>query len=663
MSFFKKNKKIDFTKIEDKIEQTISDLPVIKRRTKIKYFYSTIKWLCFFALFVLMAVIIFVAVNFFTFKNIYDASANAKTNLETSLDLFKMQEFNRAILSANSAKVNFNEAIFEIDELRNSLFGKYFDFLENQLNDLEYLFITGDFVSRALIQGATLGQELENLLDSDKKITYSKFSEPEKRRILEKLYQSTPELTGIKANLELALINLKKVQADLLFLPIKNDVSLAASQLDFAYNLLEKAIPFTQILPEIAGYPDLSRFLVILQNNDELRPTGGFIGTYGILEINNGDIKNFETHDIYHLDMPIQNKLDVQPPEPLLKYLGIDNWYMRDANWSPDWPKSAEKILWFYEKESVLNNNKIEPIDGVIAVTPDFIMDLMRFTGPIEIDEIEFNFKNFQELLQYQVEQGYVKTGVPKWQRKEIIGDIAKKLKIELFDSTPNQWRELLNIIDQNMMKKNIIFYLKNPDLQNIVREQGWAGEIKNIAGDYLMVVDANMAAYKTDAIVSKNINYKVDQKTDGLYGELSISYSHQGGFDWRTTRYRTYTRIYVPLGSRLVKSTGITDGSVEVYNELGRTCFAGFISVEPGEIGQLFFSYKLPDNLTDINQYNLYIQKQPGSEIDQLVVDLSFLNEVKSYSPATLLTSMISKNRVNWKTDLTTDKLFIINF
>jgi len=663
MSLFKKNNKIDFSRIEDKLEQSFNDLPMVKERKRMKYFYSITKWFGFFVLFILTILIVFIVINFFTFKNIYDVSINDKANLKNSLDLLKMQEFSESISSANLAKANFNEAVAEIEKIKNSTFNKYFNLLENRFNDLEYLFVTGDFVSRALIQGAVLGQELENLLDSEKKITYSKFNELEKRRILEKLYQSTPELTGIKANLELALINLKKVQTSLIFLPIKHNIGLATTQLNSAHNLLSQAIPFTQLLPELAGYPELSRYLVVLQNNDELRPTGGFIGTYGILEIENGDISNFETHDVYHLDMPIQNKLDVKPPEPLVKYLGVDKWYMRDANWSPDWPRSAEQILWFYEKESVLNNNEIKPINGVIAITPDFIMDLMRFTGPITIDDIEFNAQNFQELLQYQVEQGYTKIGVPKWHRKEIIGDIARKLKIKLFDSTPNQWNELLSIAEKNMMEKNVIFYLKNSDSQDIIREQGWAGEIKNTTGDYLMVVDANMAAFKTDAVVDKNIDYKINQKTDGLYSDLTIHYSHQGGFDWRTTRYRTYTRIYVPLGSQLIDVDGITDGAIEVYNELGKTCFAGFISVEPGKIGQLHFNYKLPYDLTNINQYSLYIQKQPGSRINELLVDLSFLNRVKSYSPATLSTSMISEKEVSWQTDLTTDKLFIINF
>ena len=654
---------MDFSKIDNQVSDIIHDIPLIKKRRRKKMLFSFLKWLLLIVLLIFISGIIFIGANFLTFKKIYNASLSGKNNLEQSLAFFKVQAFNQAAASANSATIDFGQAFTEIDSFKDSLAFKLIPALGKHLDNALYLLATGDFASRAIAQGIMLGQEFEDLLSEENKITYSKFSQEEKGRILQKLYESTPELNGIKANLELSLINLKKVENDFLFSPLKADLALASDRLELALNLLETMVPISQILPEIAGYPSPSSFLVILQNNDELRPTGGFIGTYGILDIKNGDINNFATHDVYHLDMPIQDKLDVLPPEPLVKYLGVDNWYLRDANWSPDWPRSAEQVLWFFNKESELAGSEKKDFNGVVALTPDLIIDLLRFTGPIVIDDIEFNADNFQELLQYEVEQGYQKLGVPKWQRKEIIGDIARELKIRLFDTQPDKWNELFDIVRKNISQKNLILYLKDQNLEKIVKEQGWGGEIKDSASDYLMVVDANMAAFKTDAVVDKSISYKISQQADGWRADLTINYSHRGGFDWRTTRYRSYTRVYVPLGSQLIAATGLSDSAAQVYNEFGKICFAGFISIEPGEIGHLHFSYKLPPNLANDSQYGLYLQKQPGNKINQLTVDLGFLNKVKSYSPATLSSRVISADRISWETDLATDKLFIVNF
>ena len=137
MSLFKKNNKIDFSRIEDKLEQSFNDLPMVKERKRMKYFYSITKWFGFFVLFILTILIVFIVINFFTFKNIYDVSINAKANLKNSLDLLKMQEFSESISSANLAKANFNEAVAEIEKIKNSTFNKYFNLLENRFNDLE----------------------------------------------------------------------------------------------------------------------------------------------------------------------------------------------------------------------------------------------------------------------------------------------------------------------------------------------------------------------------------------------------------------------------------------------------------------------------------------------------------------------------------------------
>jgi len=427
---------------------------------------------------------------------------------------------------------------------------------------------------------------------------------------------------------------------------------------------LEKAVPLSQMIPALAGYPGQVNYLVVLQNNDELRPTGGFLGTYGILKIKDGDIVNFDTHDIYHLDMPVQDKINITPPKQISKYLN-DKWYLRDANWSPDWPTTAKNINWFYQAESALNPEieKIPEFSGVIAITPKLITDFLEITGSVIVEGQVYDQNNFQDLLQYRVERGYQILGVSSWQRKEVIGEIAKELKIKIFDLPPNKWPEIINTMINNLDAKNLMFYLADNQLESIAVQNGWAGEIKDYYGDYFMVVDANLAALKTDAVMSRSINYKVTEGSNGLFSKLTVNYVHNGKLDWKTSAYKSYTRVYVPLGSQLIKISGYEAEEIDMGNEAGKTWFGFYLTVAPGKINNITIEYKLPSSTMLNNSYGLYIQKQPGKELSYLSVDLSFQNGIKSYSPANLYMQKVSPDRVKWEGDLNIDRNFGVKF
>lgn len=662
-----KSKSINFAKIYNEVETIIGRIPVVKKRRRLRLFYKILKYFNYSIILLFLIILILFISQFLTIKKIYDDALAGKRNLEEAANLAKDQSFQQALILAKTSNINFNDAIFESENFKQSIFLRYFPILKNQFNNIESLLITGEFLSRVVIEATTLGQSLEELLEPGKKLNFSKFTQEEKNKILARLYQSGPELAGMKANIDLALINLEQVKPNLLLWPINNKISLLKVYLEQGKTILEQGISLSEILPPLAGYPKKVKYLIILENSDELRPTGGFIGTYGILEIESGEILKFETHDIYHLDMPVKDKLSVIPPEPIKKYLGVSKWMIRDANWSPDWPTSAKKIEWFYNQENQLAGIKdIEKFDGIIAITPKLIIDLLAITGPIVVEEVEYNKDNFQNILEYKVEKGYVLLGIPSWERKEIIGDIAKEIKIKLFDLPATFWPEVIRTVDMNITRKNILVYLTNIELQNLVKKYGWSGEVKSSEGDYLMVVDANLAAFKTDAVMSKSINYNVEKGYNGLFTKLNISYSHHGSFDWRTTRYRTYTRIYLPLGSQLIKAQGISEGQVEIGSELGKTYFGAFISIEPGKIGNLYFEYKLPsyleEKLAEEGDYKLLIQKQPGNNINELIVDLRLGDAVKSYSPTGFY---VRKNReqIRWETDLNSDREFKVNF
>lgn len=660
-----KSKYINFKDLEQAANNLIGRIPPVKQRRRLNLWYKILKYFGGLAIFLFLLLLILLSSKIFTLKKIYDQARLAENNLEQAVIFAKQNNFSQAAGLARLAENNFNSSISGLEQLKDNFFINKLPLISGQLNNGFSLLISAKFLSQAVYGGASFGQDLEALWANDKRISFSQLSPETKRHILKKIFESAPELNGIKANLALAYINLEQVNASGILFVLKNKINQVKKQINEASFILEKAVPLSQMIPALAGYPARADYLVVLQDNDELRPTGGFLGTYGILKIKDGDILSFKTDDIYYLDMPARDKINIEPPPPIKKYLN-KKWYLRDANWSPDWPVAARNINKFYQAESVLNPEaeKIFQFNGVLAIMPKLITDFLKITGPIIVEGQAYDQNNFQNLLQYRAEKGYILLGVSSWQRKEVIGEIAKKLKIKIFDLPPNKWSEAVTAAINNLSEKNLLFYLTDSQLESIAAQNGWGGEIKNYHSDYLMVVDANLAALKTDAVISRSLNYKITEKINhGLFSKLTINYAHNGRLDWKTSVYKSYTRVYAPLGSQLISISGYRAEAVDTGDEAGKTWFGFYLTVEPGKINNIILEYKLPPSIMLNNNYGLYVQKQPGKELANFTVDLSFQNSIKSYSPTSLYMVKNGSNKIKWQGDLNMDRSFEINF
>jgi hypothetical protein len=664
-----KSKKLNLLAVYEKTKHIYDDLPFVKKRRALSSLWKFLKYFSVLMLIFLVFFILFFSTYVKEFHSFYNLALEGKRNIEKAITLIFEGNYKGASEQAALAEKNFYEA-GEIAKKHNDNFIlKYISYFETQLKDIGYLVYSAEIVSRAVSQASDFAENLELILVKKEK-NFNQLAVEDKIKLLKLIYQSSPELTGIKANIDLALINLDNISFSGVLLPFKPKILELEEKLLVVDESLGTIIPLTSFVPIMLGYPEKANFLFILQNSDELRPTGGFIGTYGILETEYGDILRFDTNDVYHLDMPVKDLFKKEPPAPLKQYLGVDNWYLRDANWSPDWPTSAKLIQEFFYAEDALlpEKDQINKLDGkfqgVIAITPELIINLLELTGPVYVSGEEFNQHNFMDLLQYKVEQEYILLGISSWHRKAVIGEIVKELKIRLFDLEPVEMYRVLDIFNTAFIDKNVLLYFNDLGFQEIVHEKGWSGNVRQVDSDYLMVVDANMASYKTDAVISRGIFYKAIEEEGGILANLTLNYAHHGDFDWKTTRYRTYTRVYVPRGSQLIKADGVEGDKVEVYDELGKTVFAFFISLEPGGIKNVNFNYRLPDKIKsdlDGGRYSLYVQKQPGNSVEQMVVGVDFDKDISAYQPTGFFSNRSSKKSLNWEIELKRDSLFTV--
>ena len=605
-----------------------------------------IRWLKYLlglviALIIVLILLLSSSVN--QLKSFYSHTLSAKSNLETAVQALSSKNLEAAGASADKAELEFKAALTELESTHSNFLIKNSYFFRGQIDDLAALDQAGLSLSQAFGRGLSIVRPFQSALLDNQGKKFSEFPGNDKALILQSIKNSETEFANLQLDLDTAAVNLERIPKFSVLYPIHKQIEELRTKVEAGREVLLALRPWLRLSPVLAGYPEPSRFLLLLQNNDELRPTGGFLGTYGILELSGGEIKTLVTEDTYHLDMPVKDTLNTTPPLVLKTYLKVDKWFLRDSNWSPDWPTAAKDIQFVYKEELNLLKQADPGFSGVIGITPDLISDLIKLTGPITVKGQEYNQDNFQKLLQYNVEVAYKDENISSWDRKNIINDIIEELKDRLMAMPLSRVQDLVLLLERNLEQKNILVYFNNPIYQDQINDLSWAGRVKKVKGDYLMVVDANLAAFKSDAVMVKSINYSLKAK-DEYKAKLMLHYRHTGGFDWRTTRYRSYTRVYVPSGSQIIGIKGEEAGTLNVYYDpnLDKNVFAFFLVVEPGKEKTIEIEYKLTNKDLTADNYSLLVQKQPGRRTGQLTVDLDFKNQINKYT-----------------SDLLTDKVF----
>lgn len=549
-----------------------------------------------------------------------------------------------------------------------------------------YISAVGDLLrsasiaSRALSLAAQVGMKVFEPFAAVGKVEVGKLSASQRGQLIEALSGALPTLKQAKRDLGDARGILEVAGRYPERRGLRREALDAYSRLAAVEAVLDDALPLLEFLPAIAGYPEPATYLFVLQNSDEMRPTGGFIGTVGVLTLEAGHITNFLTDDVYNFDRFVPASKHPPAPAPIVRYLEQPRFYLRDANWSPDFSESAKQILRFYDEERAFvpaSLKEVAPpaaeLEGVIAIMPEAIRPLLELVGPIKVGGQTFTAQNLTDLLEYQVEIGFSGQGIPRPQRKAIIAELGHALIAKLFALPVYRWPEVLHRVRAAFDEKHILLYAVDPAVQEIVLRNEWAGHLGDGSADYLAVVDANMFALKTDPYVQRSIAYRVEKTARGLIStvELAYFYPRPGPF-WKTKGYRTWTRIYVPKGSILVSASGAMEeegstapGQVSIGQELGKTVFGAFLAVQVGERKTLRFTYRLPDSVitqVDSGTYEFVVQKQPGTLGHPLTLTVDLGKVPRSWEPRGLNVERAGE-KLTWSISLRRDQMFSVEF
>lgn len=350
----------------------------------------------------------------------------------------------------------------------------------------------------------------------------------------EKLPASTIEslrvsVISVHANLGLAQAELVMLMRDRAFpfsIPyIYRKTDHVLQELQRVRSLLSYAGELLTLYPKIAGFKERQSYLVLLQNANELRPTGGFIGSVGIATFEDGGIADFSIEDVYALDGQLKGHVD--PPRPIAELLGSEHWYLRDSNWNPDFLESAKQASWFYEKETG------KRIDGVIAVNSSVVVSLLKATGPIQLPDYSDRITSdnfFGKSLHYTQANFFPGST----QKKDFLGSLARAMMTKITTDTDIDGGALLDAIVGGIEQRDIQVHFRIAELQSIVEQYGWAGRVfqsslcegvdsRRCLPDPVHISEANLSVSKINYFIKHGAKRDITVSPQGVLNERIV--------------------------------------------------------------------------------------------------------------------------------------------
>jgi len=632
-------------------------------------------------------------------------SAAAISDIKSASHSAVNKDFTEASKDFSAAGKNFLSAQKEISNLKVVL-------------DILGALVPNDDIRLAKNAGLVLeAGRLSALIGSDLSRAFAIFQEEEVN--LEKILNSLSAESGaLTQNILLLDQTIQSVDARALpdeyrenFLSARKNIALAGANVKEFFEIIKAVRVFL-------GFEQDKRYLFVFQNNAEMRASGGFIGSFAVVDFRNGEIIKTYIPGGGSYDTEGGFNETIASPVPLS--LVNARWHFWDANWWPDWPKSAGQLESFYEKSGG------STVDGVISFTPNVVEGLLRIIGPIDLRE-KYGFvisaDNFWQTVQTLSEQkpedhpDYAKyarlraelfndplsvstassslSGATSTEAlaagsapfaeadgrepKKIIGDMFEVICSELKNKLNKEsFFALSQLVLDSLNEKHILLYFNEPELEAMADGYAWTGRMKNTSWDYLMAVNTNIAGAKTDRVIAEEISHRAEVSADGtIIDTLEIRRRHNGrkGDAFTGVRNVDWLRIYVPQGSRLLSASGFsrpdekffdqapegwsqdeyvaaTEGraftdpnsGVKIYDEAGKTVFANWCMVDPGEVAVIRFKYvlpfrvALPENDEGLKErflgfvnpeqkqlipYSFLAQKQPGTPGSKFLSEL----------------------------------------
>ena len=434
----------------------------------------------------------------------------------------------------------------------------------------------------------------------------------------------------------------------------------AQNQFKDLSNLSSSASQLVSFLPNFASPTGKKTYLVLIQDNTQLRPGGGFIVSFGEIIFENGKLTEIKIEDIYKIDRELEEQ--IEPPPELAEKLGLEQLFLRDSNWSLDFAANAATARDFYKKETG------KSVDGVVALDPTLIRNLLTLTGPITASGQTVSAENLLALTSKQTDNVFL---------AELTTQIFKRITESISagvqpNSNPSHL-ELFKTFSQALYTKHLLASFDDKDLSSLVKTKAWSNALPPAgfdpaddtkgARDFLALSEANLGANQINQFIERNISYEMAVGRNGsLTASLKITYTNSS----QTDTYTNFLRVYTPFASSLsdyLNGESEDLDEVEIIQASNLQVFSTFVEVAPTKSKTVEFTYRIPKTikLEKAPSYNFYVSKQPGTEKDKFTFMLNLPENMQIESVGNDQ-AYKGKQNVTIETDLEADRQFEID-
>lgn len=494
---------------------------------------------------------------------------------------------------------------------------------------LGYIPVIGLLYRETYFLGA-VGERISNIAISG--IPFTRTSSDLMNKVLGNVpYDPGADSQNLKGDLDLLYMQISLLQADTTD-ALRNG-SFSANylnqkiDLEKLKNLTAQSKTLAENLPSLIGKDTNKTYLVLFENNMELRPTGGFIGSFGLLTFDSGRITDLTVNDVYSADGQLNGH--VEPPAPIKKYLNEANWFLRDSNWDPDFPTSAKRAEWFLDKEVG------RQVDGVVSVDLSPIRDVLRYTGPIFLPDfnLDITSDNLYEKTQEEVQSNFF-PGTHK--KASFLTALSRSLLTEISKLGTQGKLGMLKSFYAELNARSVQIFLHDDTSQSAIENMSWDGGVNvpdcgtNCYSDLVGEVEANVGDNKANYFIERSQNLEVSNTNGMSVKRLTVTLKNNANPALGAAGiYKPYVRLIYSAESeipyvRLITGTTAQPLPPETVDLEGRRESGVMIQVLEGETKKLEFTWAT--DLTakvGLDKYGIYVRKQAGVGPDPFTLTL----------------------------------------
>lgn len=440
---------------------------------------------------------------------------------------------------------------------------------------------------------------------------------------------------------------------------LKKFVALQSGDLVNARHAADGANSLMDSVPALTGVAGKKVYLLLIEDSSELRPGGGVITGYGLATFEKGHLINVEIQDVSVADNQLKGRVD--PPGTLKQFLNIQNWKLKDSNWSSDFPTNAARAAWFVEKELGVK------VNGVISLDTQYFKNVAQRTGSITLSDTGEKITASAiegKLLQARDKNASFLPGLTRGLIKDVVEHPDK-----------NMGGFVRGTVD-SLETRHLLIWTDNNQANESLTRIGWDGSAKktacstdpnlekNCLADYLQVVDANIGLNTANLFTRRSYSLEMNVEKDKVTHRLTIHYQNSK-VEGQSVDYKNYLRIYTSADSNLNFATLINLGTqedlkVDQTKEKDKNVYSTVITIPSESSRDVVLVWETANSHNIENGGNLVFlwQKQPGVGEDSVDLKIS-LPDDQAYKHAVYpIASLTQDNVIGYNTSLKRDFL-----